>query len=286
MTAPYPRIFSKVFTEPWEILPSHHDSIATALLDQMKSGRDLAIPEDRLGLGPERESDRFRNHVEISNDSRLAIMTIDGVLGKRLSWMETYCGGCDLAWIDQDIEELKNDDRIETVIFDIHSPGGLSRESSDSAARFVDLSKVKRTVAYTDSVMASAAYKLGAACDEIHTSSSGVTGSIGTFISVLDSSKAYEMEGYALRVFRDGKYKAMGTPGKALTEEEADYLQSQVDTLSKKFKSFCLSQRPGLKPEAMQGQGFSGDEALAAGLVDGLHRDLISLVAAELDRLS
>jgi len=279
-TTPYPRILSKVFTEPWEILPSVHQSLATALLDHVRSGRELTPPQDRAGLGSDRGSDRFLNPVQISEEHGIAILTIEGVLGKRLSWIESMCGGCDLAWLDHDIEELSADDRIETVIFDMDTPGGLAYASADTAERILELSEKKKTIAYTDTLMASAGYKLAAACREIHSAKGAEIGSIGTMIALVDSSAAYEMDGLELRLFRDGKYKALGMPGKPVTEDEAAYLQDQVDGLSARFKQFVRDRRPGVSDDTMQGQTFDGATAKQRRLVDENFRDLTDLVAS------
>lgn len=224
--------------------------------------------------------------VDVSYEHGIAIMHVQGTMGKRLSWLESYCGGCDLSMVDQDIEELRNDDRIETIIFDIDSPGGLALASADTADRIVELSEEKRTITYSDGTLASAAYKLAAATDEIYAAASADVGSIGTFIALLDSSRAYEMDGLDLKLFRDGKYKAMGMPGKPVTEEESQLLQSEVDQLSAKFKQFVRDHRQSVRESAMQGQVMDGRRAQSAGLVDGIFRDLNGLIAAELERLA
>ena len=282
---PYPRIISQVFTSPWQILPEHHAAISAALLAHV-DGKGQNIPdfsENNFASRP-MNRDRFLNPVEISDDGSIAVMTIEGTLGKKLSMLETFCGGVDLQHIDKDIEELARDDRIQTVIFDIDSPGGMARPSSDTAQRILELSKAKRTIAYTDGTMASAGYKLASACGKIYASNSADVGCVGTYIALYDQSEALKKRGIELKLFRDGKYKALGYPGKAMTEEESNYLTSEVSGLSAKFKDFVRKQRPGIDESALEGQCLSGKRAQDAGLIDGVYQDLGSLVAAEIKR--
>lgn len=145
----------------------------------------------------------------------------------------------------------------------------------------MELGEHKRVVAYTDYYAASCGYRLAAAAHEFYAAPSAQIGSIGTFIAGVDSSKAWLEKGLELKLFRLGDYKAIGLAGKEWTEEECAHLQESVDSHGESFRQFIRDQRPGVTDEEMQGQGFTASEASPA-LVDGLIRDLDTLIAAEM----
>ena len=75
-----------------------------------------------------------------------------------------------------------------------------------------------------------------------------------------------------MEVFAAGKFKSAGTPGTSLTEEQKDYLQSEVEDIAADFRSAVLYRGRKIPDEAMEGQTFSGRRAMRlnlAGMVDG-----------------
>jgi ClpP class serine protease len=74
-----------------------------------------------------------------------------------------------------------------------------------------------------------------------------------------------------------GKYKLMGAYWKPLTPEELAMLQTTIDELHENFKDAVNLHRE-VKEEFMQGQILDGNQALAAGLIDGLVDDLEELL--------
>ena len=94
-------------------------------------------------------------------------------------------------------------------------------------------------------------------------------GSIGVYVAALDDTKAWEKEGYTLKLWRDGALKGMGHAGKPWTPEEEEYMRGQVSLWSDSFKGHVRSRREGLDDAAMQGQAFVA-AAAPTGLLDGL----------------
>ncbi|MEM7696912.1 MAG: S49 family peptidase [Verrucomicrobiota bacterium] len=282
----YPKLYEMLYTEPWEVLERTHAAWIMALNDHVASGRELTPPSrEALGRSRSNKDERWYCPVELSDDGRLAVMSIQGTMGKRLSWLETYCGGCDLAHVDRDLEELRADDRVETVVFDFDSPGGLALASSDTTERLLKLTEEKRTVAYSDGLMCSAAYKMAAGCTEIYAAKSAEVGSVGTFAAIVDRSKEYDELGRKVHVFRASKYKAMGYPGKPVTDAELALMQERVEQLDATFKQYVINQRPSIDREALEGQEHDGVDAVGLGFLDGIYQDLSECLADEMERL-
>jgi protease-4 len=93
-------------------------------------------------------------------------------------------------------------------------------------------------------------------------------GSIGVYTSVLDRSRAYEMAGLKVEMFKAGRLKAAGADGTSLSEEQRAALQASVDSVYAWFKE-AVGHR-GLSDEAMQGQTFYGREAKDNKIINGV----------------
>ena len=267
---------------PWEMMPLHRQGLVD-MLARLEAADFMALFE----LVEPPKSDRFLGDVAVSESGKQAVVHVEGPLYSNVpAPVKQFFGLADLQDINHDVEELSRDSQVETVIFDIDTPGGLARPSAETAELIRELGKDKRTVAYSgpSSLMASAGYKLGSACHEIKASESADVGCIGTYIAMLDDSEAWAKEGNRLELHREGKYKAMGHPGKAITEDERELLAAETAECSKRFKDFVRGQRPGISESAMEGQTLAGRAAREAGLIDGTRRNLPLLIADEIRR--
>ena len=198
----------------------------------------------------------------------IAIIQIHGVIDKMISEFEMECyGGCDLADIDQALALAGADPAIDTIVLDIHSPGGSVTGTPETAARIAALRDTHEIHAYTSTMCCSAAYYIASQADHIATAPSATVGSIGVYMAILDQTRALEMEGYKVELIKAGQFKAMGASFKPLTDDERDLLQSRVDAIHSDFKAAVTTLRD-VKDTTMQGQSFDGTEAESLGLID------------------
>ena len=267
-----PSISSELYCRPWAILPSVHAELG----ERYRSYVDgkLTIPVDLSSEGYISSGISY----QADHTQGVAVIHAEGIIGKHVPDM--LCGPqiVDLAKLDSLIEETAADVGIHTVVINLKSPGGCVIGLPETAQNLRDLAQEKRLIAYSDYECCSAAYYLAAACDEIYAAPSAVVGSIGTYMAALDSSRAWEMEGFKLKLFRVGNLKAIGHAGKEWTEEEEEYLQSVADKAGKDFHDWVSSRRPAVEKATMQGQWFFAEDA-PSGLIDGLYRDLPRLLA-------
>jgi capsid assembly protease len=272
-----PRVASALYGSPWSILPESHAELGMLYRSYIRGELqpfDSDIPQSlekggKLSSGISYQADHSQG---------IAILILEGIISKRAPDM--MCGPqlVDLSKLDGLLDEIAADNAIETVIFDWNSPGGMVIGLQETADRTRELSAMgKRTIAYTDFQMCSAAYYHAAACDEIYAAPSAVIGSIGTYCAGLDDSRAWEMEGLELILAKSGSLKAMGHPGKAWTEEEREWLQEKADKCGAEFRDWVTSRRPGISAETMQGQWFYAKDR--PELTDGFYRDLPALLA-------
>jgi ClpP class serine protease len=187
----------------------------------------------------------------------------------------------DLAQLDPLIEELTHDSRYHTVILDLDSPGGCMIGLEETCELLLTLGETKRLIAYTDFQMCSAAYYLACACDEIYAAPSSCIGSINAYIAAIDSSRAWEMEGFQLKMFRGGELKAIGHPGKAFTAAEEKFLNDSALAAAAQFHAWVRQRRGDIADEALQGQWFAA-KAAPSGLIDDTYPSLSNLIGVVL----
>lgn len=285
-----PRIASALYCEPWNIRTAEHAQICQQFRDYLQRGgqppADFAAriecpandADDMEGPCWRDESGRIGAwHPQVQVIGSLAILPVRGMLGKHLSTLEMWCGGSDYAIIARQAANIAADERIENVILHVDSPGGNCVGNVECARAIAALAEKKSVVAYTDQLCASAAYFLASAADRIVAAPSAIVGSISTYSAYLDASRAYEMEGLEIRMFRSGEVKGAGYPGKPWTEAEIAAMQLVTDQFSAQFKGF-VRERRGLSDDVMQGAYWPAEFA-PAGLVDDFADDVDSLVA-------
>lgn len=271
----YPHLFTKLFCQPLMITESVRYSLERALLNRMglagQSPQAAVMPQETAQYRTERISETFGN---------VAVLHMDGIIDKHISNFEMECyGGFDIADFDRAISQVQANPKIERVVLNINSPGGTVTGIPETAARVAELTKTKEVHAFVDAMACSAAYYVASQADHIAAAPSAILGSIGVYLSLIDLTRAAEMEGIKVEMITAGKYKAMGSPFKPLTEEERGMLQKSVTDIHAQFRAAVKSGRRAptergghqtVSDSAMEGQAFDGADALSARLVDEL----------------
>jgi len=260
------RILDLVYCKPWVILPSKHKAIQ-ALVDSHLAGNPFPTFEN--------EDEDDCGYVIVGNT---AIIDVEGVILNKCSALETMCGAFSLQTFKQNLKTVAADENVLNIILNISSGGGTVTGVPEAADLIAAIAKTKDVYAYTDDCIASAAYWLASQCKGIFLSKSAEIGSIGVYLALLDVTAMYQQEGVKLELFKAGKFKAMGIPGKPLSDDEKSLLQAGVDKTYKQFVSYVSANRK-LDTEIMQGQMFDADDAIKNGLADGVINDLNDLIA-------
>jgi signal peptide peptidase SppA len=162
------------------------------------------------------------------------------------------------------------------VILDIESPGG-SPVQSDLIANMIrthaDRAGV-RVHAVIREVGASGGYWLACAADEIHANSMSIVGSIGVVGGGFGFSDLLGRLGIERRVYTAGTNKARLDPFRPEKPEDVAFAKDLMDKLHGRFKDWVRARR-GRRlqqpDDALFDGGYMlGEQALAAGLIDGL----------------
>ena len=259
---------------PWAILPTAIPTASLAALPAALSAGALAKEE---AAASDQVGHRLLPQVQVLGTT--AIIPVTGMVLKGISEDdEYYYGACNLTRLDQMIANVKNDPLIKTALFLIDSPGGVTIGVDTTARAIRELGQIgKKTVAYTDSMCASAAYWLASACQRIVANPTAIIGSISTLTVAYDYSEMFAKNGIVAKVFRTGELKGAGVMGKPWTPEEEAAVERRMSFIDGKFKDFIAQNRP-LDRAQMNGDYWYAENA-PSGALDALADTLEDLLS-------
>jgi signal peptide peptidase SppA len=165
---------------------------------------------------------------------------------------------------------------IAAVALIINSPGGAAVQSALIHARIRALSAEKKipVFAFCEDVAASGGYWLACAGDEIYADSSSIVGSIGVIAAGFGFVDAIKKLGIERRVHTAGESKSVLDPFQPEKPEDIERLKSLQRDVHEDFKALVRSRRDGKlrgdDAELFSGAFWSGRQALALGLIDGI----------------
>ncbi len=175
--------------------------------------------------------------------------------------------------VSKTIDDLAADPRIRAIVLRIDSPGGAVT-ASDQIWRAVKRARAKKPViASMGSVAASGGYYVAAPATEIWASPSTVTGSIGVFYGKVDIAPLVERYGVSIETDQRGAHAGADSIFRPFTAEERAALTEKVRIWYRQFLSRVADGRKMdiEKVDALaRGRVYSGDAALANGLIDQL----------------
>ncbi len=259
-----------IITSPWAIMPEKLVELRGIYETHLKGEKiDIKAIEARVG----KPLDNRPQGYEVVEG--VAIIPIDGVIAKRMNLFTQISGGVSTDLLARDFKAAVNDPSVKAIVLAIDSPGGTVDGTVDIARLVYESRGIKPIVAYTDGIMASAAYWIGSAADKVYIGNDAtLVGSIGVVATHQDISKAQELAGVKTTEVYAGKYKRIVSQYAPLSEAGQAYLQDRVDYLYSVFISAVADNR-GVAVEKVlkvmaDGKVFSGRQAVEAGLVDGV----------------
>jgi len=203
------------------------------------------------------------------------------------------------GFVKKQIDRVREDEDVVAVVLRIDSPGGTVTASDYLYHHLCELTKDKKReiplVVSMGSICASGGYYIAMAVgDEEQTmfaEPSTWTGSIGVVIPRYDLSGLLANWDVKDASIASHKYKLMGSPTRALNDEERaeeqKLFQELVDQSFARFKGIVQSGRPKFREDeaaldaVATGQIFTASQALEMGLVDkiGFLEDAIQRAA-------
>ena len=241
--------------QPWLITPEAHAAIVAAAQTFFNA------PKSPFDTDDDDEEENEPDLLCVENG--VGIIPIKGPMIRNPDLVsQILFGATDIEDIMEAVNAAAVRPDVQAVFLDIDSPGGSVSGTPELAQAVADLSKSKYVYAFSGGLMCSAAYWVASQCDAIYVSSSARVGSIGVILPVVDSTEAYQQAGLRVEVFAAGKFKSIGTPGVALSDDQRAWLQSYVEEIAGDFKTAVLARGRSIPPEAMEGQTFSARQAM------------------------
>src|SRR5690606_6700079 len=164
------------------------------------------------------------------------------------------------------------------VVLRINSPGGSPVQSNFDYNEIRRLREeypdIKVYAAITD-VGACGAYYIASAADEIYADPASIVGSIGVIMASFGFDEAIDKLGVDRRVMTAGENKALLDPFMPVDETQQKHVQKMLDTIHAQFINAVKAGRgerldAEAHPAVLSGLFWTGEAALALGLIDGL----------------
>lgn len=259
-----------IITAPWAIQPDKLLEIQAIYATHMRGEKiDIAAVEQRLGRPLANEPKGY----DIIDG--VAVLPIEGVSARKMNLMSQISGGVSTELVGREIRAAVNDQAVHSIILAIDSPGGTVDGTQALASIIAGARASKPVVTLATGTMASAAYWYGSAAEARYISdATTVVGSIGVVARHVDVSGAEASRGVKTTLISAGKFKTVANEYGPLTQEDRATLQDRVDYTYSLFVA-DVAAHLGITPEAVHermadGRVFIGQQAIAAGLVDGV----------------
>lgn len=267
------------------------------LITRDKAQVILSVLAGRIGVNSP-EASRFEGaNFAVDEDGRVrarpyrvsgsvAIITITGSLVNRGAWVGASSGLTSYEGIGHQLKSALADPAIQSVILDMHSPGGEAVGAFETAALVRQLAAKKRTVAIVNGMAASAAYAIPSGASEIVTTETGISGSIGVVLLHADFSRQLDRDGITPTLIHAGAHKVDGNPFEPLSADVRDDLQSEVNAFYDAFLATVEKGRgkrlTAAMAKATEARTYIGQAAVDVGLADRV--GTFESVLAELSR--
>ncbi len=216
----------------------------------------------RLPLG------RFGNRPPV-----VSVLRLSGVIG-RLGPVRG--AGLSLDGLERMIARAFAQRGLAAVALAVNSPGGSPVQSALIAGRIRALADEKKVpvYAFAEDVAASGGYWLLAAGDEMFADDSSIIGSIGVISAGFGFAELLARHGIERRVHASGARKAMLDPFRPEDAGDVARLEALQADIHEHFKDHVRARRAdrlkGPDEALFNGDVWSGKQALALGLIDGI----------------
>jgi signal peptide peptidase SppA len=259
-----------VLNSPWAIVPSKLLEIH-AIYDAHAHGEpiDIEAVEKRIGrpLANEQRDYQVRDGV--------AVIEINGVIGKKMNMFSQISGGASSQLAMRAIDGAQRDNAVHSIVLAYDSPGGTVDGTELFSNAILKARGNKPIVTLGTGTIASAAYWSGSAADKVYiVDGTTAVGSIGVVTAHRDISGAEAARGIKTTELSAGKYKRIASQYGPLSEEGRASIQDQLDYMYSLFVGAVAKHRAvsadRVLSDMADGRIFTGQQAVDAGLVDGI----------------
>lgn len=273
-----------VLTAPWAIMPDKLIEIQNIYATHLRGEKiDLKALEAQIGKPLVNEPKTYENR------NGVGVIRLDGVLARRANLFMRISGGTSTELALSQFRTAMDDRDAASILLVIDSPGGTVDGTQELAETIFAHRGKKPISAVALGTMASAAYWIGAAADQLYLASdTTMVGSIGVVSTHVDVSQAERNVGIKTTEIAAGKYKRIASQYAPLTQEGYQSIQDLVDQVYTAFVNDVAAFRgrsvDAVLSEMADGKIFLGSKALQVGLADGFAQEQDVLSALQQGR--
>lgn len=223
-------------------------------------------------LGFNQRIESIRSYFSRSGHT-IALMTETGLITGGESRTDGPVRTIGSSTVTRLLTKVEEDNTVEALVLRILSPGG-SAVASDIILHHLEAVARKKPVVVTMSdVAASGGYMVALGATRIIAERTTLTGSIGVISGKFVLSGLLEKLGVGTGFIQRGKSSLFFSPRSGYTPEEEARLNTLLNTMYGGFLARVSASR-GMDPEEAerqaQGRVWTGADALASGLIDGI----------------
>lgn len=209
----------------------------------------------------------------VKNDvEKIAIIPIHGILTKKPGAFDDMLGMTSYEKVHEEVEKALVDEKVETILLDIDSPGGEVNGLFDLSDFIYEARALKKIVAIANDDAYSAAYAIASSAEKVFVSRTSGVGSIGIIASHIDQSRFDEKQGIKYTTVFAGSRKNDLNPHEPITSESVESLKEEVNRLYEMFVQLIARNR-NLSTEKIKSTEaglYFGEKAIEIGLADGI----------------
>lgn len=262
----YSKVTEAIHSQPWAIQPAML-AVIEEVVQLRISGSALTEEEIEARIAAAQNGPRQGP----ARSQGVAVIPVYGVISQRMNLMTAMSGGTSVEGLTRAVRGALADPDVGALVLDIDSPGGMVEGIAEIASEIRAARGQKPIVAVANAVMASAAYWIGSAADEVVATPSAQVGSIGVIGHHVETSKADEMAGETYTVITAGKGKANQSSHVPIDADGIAEMQALADGFYSLFVADVAAGRGVPKAKVTgewQASVLGAKAAKAAGMVD------------------
>ncbi len=256
-----------------ELASNDHFAELTAHVSSMESDEDFWAGE---GYRAQRRPYNVQDGV--------LIIPVMGTLIHRFSFqMGSTATGYE--YIQRAFNRGMDDPEVESIVLHIDSPGGQAAGNFELVEHMVSRRGEKPIKAMVEDKALSGGYSIATAADEIVSTRSGSTGSVGVVVMHINFGKALSNFGVEVNFIKAGERKTDGNPFEPLSDTARARIQQGVDKFYGMFVSTVANNR-GMSDDAVretEADVYDAEESIEVGFADRIgdfRTELVSLGTA------
>lgn len=246
--------------------PIHHVAFANG-----RPSESMGRLGDPLGSSIERAGYGDRMLYKVGN---VAVIPVEGTLVHKGKYLGQSSGQTSYEGVQARVSRAMRDDAVKGVVFEMDSYGGEVNGAFETARMIAELSAAKPTLAILTENALSAGYLLAAAARQIVIPETGFAGSIGVVTMHADFSQRLEKDGVKVTLIASGAHKTDAHPSAPLGDDVRKAMQARVDAgralFANSIGQFRGKRHSAQAAMATEAQVYRGEDAVRAGLVDGV----------------